>query len=59
LIIAGLLIGRRTCDGRLLLLGIGALTHIIFDPVSADPHKLFWPLLARAFRMRGGTYSHP
>jgi hypothetical protein len=19
--------------------------HVMFDPVSADPHKLFWPLL--------------
>jgi len=44
LIIAGLLIGRRAGDARLLLLGIGALTHLIFDPVSADPNKLFWPL---------------
>lgn len=44
LLSAGLLLAARATDGRLLLLGLGALTHIVFDPVAGDPHKLLWPL---------------
>ena len=44
LLSAGLLLAARATDIRLLLLGLGALTHLIFDPVGGDPHKLFWPL---------------
>ena len=41
---AGLLLAARSSDARLLVLGLGALTHIFFDPVAGDLHKLFWPL---------------
>jgi hypothetical protein len=44
LIALGFLVGHRSADARLLLLGLGALTHLLFDPVGADPNKLFWPL---------------
>jgi len=44
LLAAGLVLAARATDTRLLLLGVGALTHIVFDPVAGDPHKLFWPL---------------
>ena len=47
----GLILGRRRGDARLVLVGIGALTHLIFDPVGSDVQKLFWPLF-------GGSITH-
>ena len=43
LMTAGLLIRNPAVASRLFLLGLGALTHLIFDPVASDPGKLFWP----------------
>ena len=43
LMIAGLLIGNPAIASRLFLLGLGALTHLMFDPVASDVSKLFWP----------------
>jgi hypothetical protein len=33
----------------LVLLGIGALTHIVIDPVNLHPGTLFWPLFGTTF----------
>lgn len=52
LIGVGLLVGLRGSDSRVLLLGLGALTHLIFDPVATDERTLFWPLF-------GSTFPHP
>jgi hypothetical protein len=59
LILAGLFMAHRSGDARLFLLGLGALTHIIFDPVSADPHKLFWPLFGTDIAYSGGYLFAP
>jgi hypothetical protein len=52
LIGVGLLFALRRSDSRVLLVGIGALTHLIFDPVATDARTLFWPLF-------GSTFHHP
>jgi len=60
LIGVGLLIGRRAGDSRLFLLGLGAFTHLIIDPVGADPHKLFWPLFGTSIsHARGYLFDSP
>ncbi len=60
LIIAGLLIGRRAGDARLILLGLGALTHLLFDPVGSDVQKLFWPLFGTDISSaRGYLFDSP
>lgn len=53
LLAPGLLLAARASDTRLLLLGLGALTHLIFDPVGGDPHKLFWPLFGTSIPYAG------
>jgi len=52
LIGVGLLFALRRSDSRVLLVGLGALTHLIFDPVATDARTLFWPLF-------GSTFQHP
>ena len=52
LIGVGVLTGLLGSDSRALLLGLGALTHLIFDPVATDARTLFWPLF-------GSTFAHP
>ena len=60
LIGVGLLMGGRAGDARLFLLGLGALTHLIFDPVGADPDKLFWPLFGTSISYaRGYLFESP
>jgi hypothetical protein len=56
----GLLFGRRFGDARLLLLGLGTLTHLIVDPVNAHPRTLFWPLFGTPFPdVRGYLWLFP
>jgi membrane-bound metal-dependent hydrolase YbcI (DUF457 family) len=48
LILAGLVLARRG-DLRLLVVGIGCLSHPLVDPVNTYPRTLFWPLLGTEF----------
>ncbi len=48
IIIAGLIIARRG-DARLLVLGIGSLTHPLVDPTNTYPEILFWPAYGTDF----------
>lgn len=48
LIAAGLLLARRG-DLRLLVLGLGCLTHPLVDPTNTYPRTLLWPLLGTEF----------
>ena len=48
LILAGAFRARRS-DVRALSLGLGCLTHPLFDPVNEYPQTLFWPLLGTDF----------
>lgn len=60
LIGVGLLMGRHAGDARLFLLGLGALTHLIFDPVGSDVQKLFWPLFGSSItHARGYLFESP
>lgn len=60
LIAIGLVIGRRAGDSRLLLLGLGALTHLFIDPVGSDLSKLFWPLFGTDITgARGYLFNSP
>jgi hypothetical protein len=36
-------------DARFLSVGMGALTHLLVDPVMRAPRTLFWPLLGFGF----------
>jgi hypothetical protein len=54
LVLSGAFIGRRRAGMRMLLLGVGALTHLMVDPVNAHPRTLFWPLLGTEFPDVGG-----
>jgi len=60
LIGAGLLLTLRRSDSRVLLVGFGALTHLIFDPVATDARTLFWPLFGSTFQQaRGYWFDSP
>jgi membrane-bound metal-dependent hydrolase YbcI (DUF457 family) len=48
-IICGSLIIRRSGDARVLLLGLGSLSHPLVDPVIVYPRTLFWPLFGLDF----------
>jgi hypothetical protein len=48
IILAGMLLARRG-DTRLLVLGIGSLTHPLVDPTNTYPGVLFWPLFGFDF----------
>jgi hypothetical protein len=48
LFLLGLFSARRG-DARPLLVGAGALTHLLVDPVVLYPKTLFWPLLGLEF----------
>ena len=56
----GLIMAYRVSDPRLLLLGLGATTHLLVDPVNAHPRTLFWPLLGDTFPdVRGYLFVFP
>jgi hypothetical protein len=60
LMAAGLLLVRRLGDARVFLLGLGALTHLLIDPVGSDLHKLFWPLFGTSVsHARGYLFPTP
>lgn len=46
--LVGLVLARRG-DVRLLLVGIGALSHLPVDPVARNVSTLLWPLLGTEF----------
>lgn len=48
LLLLGLFFARRG-DARPFLVGAGALTHLLVDPVVLYPQTLFWPLLGLEF----------
>jgi len=44
----------------MFLLGLGAFTHLIVDPVNAHPRTLFWPLFGATFPdVRGYLFVLP
>ena len=45
LIAAGLLLSHRAGDNRLLLLGIGSLSHVLIDSTTHIPRSLLWPFV--------------
>lgn len=47
-LLAGTLIARRG-DLRMLVLGLGALTHPLVDPTNTYPQTLVWPLFGTDF----------
>jgi hypothetical protein len=56
----GLLMGLRSGDARLLILGLGAFTHLLIDPVGSDLRKLFWPLFGSGITgARGYLFDSP
>jgi hypothetical protein len=60
LISAGLVLAATKSDARVLLLGLGAATHLLVDPVNAHPRTLFWPLLGTTFPdVRGYLFVFP
>ncbi len=60
LIGAGLLLHHYSVSARLILLGLGASTHLIFDPVATDAQKLLWPLLGNNIsHARGYWFDSP
>lgn len=48
IILIGLLFARRG-DSRILVLGLGCLTHPLVDPTNTYPETLFWPLFGTDF----------
>ena len=48
-LIAGLRLAAGGGDARFLSVGMGALTHLLVDPVMRAPRTLFWPLLGFSF----------
>jgi hypothetical protein len=54
LIASGVLLARKRRDPRLLLLGLGSLTHLLVDPVVVYPRTLFWPLFGWDFGRSNG-----
>jgi membrane-bound metal-dependent hydrolase YbcI (DUF457 family) len=48
LILVGIFLARRGAF-RLLVLGLGSLTHPLVDPTNTYPEALFWPLLGTDF----------
>jgi hypothetical protein len=54
LIASGLVVARRKRDTRLLLLGLGALSHLLVDPVIVYPRTLLWPLFGLDFGRSAG-----
>ena len=42
---AGIRRWRRRDDNRLLLLALGAVSHLVFDAIWKEPATLMWPLL--------------
>jgi hypothetical protein len=54
LIASGTVVARRRKDTRLLLLGLGALSHLLVDPVIVYPRTLFWPLFGWDFGRSNG-----
>lgn len=45
LLVAGLRRRRRKEDGRLLLLALGVISHLVVDAIWREPTTVFWPLL--------------
>jgi hypothetical protein len=48
IILAGILLARRG-DIRLVVLGLGSITHPLIDPTNSHPGVLFWPLFGTDF----------
>jgi membrane-bound metal-dependent hydrolase YbcI (DUF457 family) len=48
IILVGILLARRG-DLRVLVLGLGCLTHPMVDPTNTYPQTLFWPLFGTDF----------
>jgi membrane-bound metal-dependent hydrolase YbcI (DUF457 family) len=48
IILAGVLLARRG-EIRLLVLGLGSITHPLLDPTNSYPSALFWPLFGTDF----------
>jgi membrane-bound metal-dependent hydrolase YbcI (DUF457 family) len=55
IILIGLLFARRG-DLRLLVLGLGCLTHPLVDPTNTYPRTLFWPLFGTEFPVSRQDY---
>lgn len=45
LLAAGVRRRRRRGDGRLLLLALGVVSHLVVDAIWREPATVFWPLL--------------
>lgn len=56
-ILSGVLIAARNGDPRLLLVGLGSLSHLLVDPVVVHPGTLFWPLFGFEFSNSMGIRS--
>jgi hypothetical protein len=60
LLAVGLALLPRAGGIALMLLGLGALTHLLVDPVNAHPRTLFWPLFGTTFPdVRGYLFVLP
>jgi hypothetical protein len=60
LVAAAVAIRRPSLAAPLAMLGIGALTHIIADPVNAHPRTLLWPLFGSTWPdVRGYLWVFP
>jgi hypothetical protein len=57
LIVTGTAVARRKKDTRLLLVGLGSLTHLLVDPVIVYPRTLFWPVFGLDFGRSNGIPS--
>lgn len=58
-LIAGLRLGGGSGDARFLSVGMGAMTHLLVDPVMRAPRTLFWPLLGFRFPQLRGLGTLP
>lgn len=56
IIAVGIVLARRG-DSRLLLIGLGSLTHLLVDPVLVYPSVLFWPAFGWDFPDSSGIPS--
>jgi hypothetical protein len=54
LIGSGMIVARKRRDTRLLLLGLGSLTHLLVDPVIIYPRTLLWPFFGWDFGRSNG-----
>jgi membrane-bound metal-dependent hydrolase YbcI (DUF457 family) len=56
-IVGGVLIANRSGDSRLLVVGLGWLSHLLVDPVVVYPVTLLWPLFGFEFANSMGIKS--